>query len=153
MMLAQKIFFSLKGKWVFKRTTNGHGSMNGSALFRPISTSIPSFFYREDGLFYTTYGDTLAFYREYLYCLNQEHIEVYFTSQGKKQRFFHSFTFPSSQIKNSTPAIHHCGEDKYIATYTFLNKNTFTLDYNILGPKKEITLKTHFKREKTNEFL
>jgi hypothetical protein len=153
MTLAKKIFFSLEGKWRIERTTNGHGSMNGFALFRPISASIPSFFYREDGFFYTVYGEKLTFYQEYFYCLNQEHIEVYFASREKKQRFFHSFTFLSLEATNSTPALHQCGNDKYIATYTFLNKDTFTLHYNIHGPQKKLILTTQFKREKTNELL
>ncbi|MBY0500881.1 MAG: hypothetical protein K2P93_02630 [Alphaproteobacteria bacterium] len=135
------------------RTTNGHGSMNGSAFFRPISASLPSFLYREDGFFYTAYGDKLAFYQEYLYCLNQEHIEVYFVSREKKKRFFHSFTFLSFQATNSTPAIHQCGKDKYIATYTFLNKDTFTLQYSVHGPQKKFILTTRFERKKPNELL
>jgi len=144
MAISEKHLLSLEGKWTFNRSTNGFGTMMGSASFLPFSDDLSCFAYQETGIFVTPHGAKLTFYKEYIYCLNKGVIEVYFASQQKKQGFFHALTFSSP---NTATAIHQCRDDLYTATYTFLDNNTFTLQYDIKGPKKHILIETIFKRE------
>jgi len=41
---------------------------------------------------------------------------------------------------------HLCGKDQYNATYIFLNPDSFCLNYQILGPKKDYNINTVFNR-------
>ncbi len=145
MSFAKKVFSFLEGKWSLIRSTNGFGSMKGEALFMPL-LGAPSFLsYREEGIFETPYGDNLHFYREYMYVLNDEEINIYFASHQKKQHLFHTLSFLPH--KNSCSASTHlCGKDLYAPTYTFLNEGSFTLEYVVKGPKKDLVIQTFFHR-------
>lgn len=54
----------------------------------------------------------------------------------------------SSFLNNTVKAIgnHLCGNDRYNATYIFLNPDLFTLDYQVLGPQKDYNISTVFNR-------
>ena len=142
MTLTEKYFFSLEGKWIFNRSTNGFGDMTGSASFLPLPNDFSTFSYRETGIFVTPQGMDTPFYREYLYCLNKRVIEVYFSIHQKKQGLFHTLTFSS----HTAMAIHPCRDDIYTATYTFLDDSTFMLRYDVKGPAKDIIIETVFKK-------
>ncbi len=143
MSFAKKVFSFLEGKWSLIRSTNGFGSMKGEAWFAPIPGTPPSLSYREEGVFETPYGDNLLFYREYMYVLNDEEIDIYFASHQKKQHLFHTLSFLPHENSCST---HLCGNDLYVPTYTFLNENSFTLEYRVKGPKKGLVIQTFFHR-------
>lgn len=145
MSSAKKAFSFLEGKWGLIRSTNGFGSMKGEALFMPL-LGAPSFLsYREEGIFETLYGEGLLFYREYMYVLNDEEIDIYFASHQKKQHLFHTLSFLPH--KNSCSAsVHLCGKDLYVPTYTFLDKDSFALEYRVKGPKKDLIIQSLFQR-------
>jgi len=148
MSISEDHFLFLKGNWTIDRSTNGFGYMLGSASFLPLSGDLPTLAYQETGVFVTAQGENLNFYREYIYSLNKGIIEVHFASQQKKQGFFHALTFSSSNVATAT---HPCRDDLYRATYTFLNENSFSLAYDIKGPKKHIRIETVFKRKESEE--
>jgi hypothetical protein len=144
MTLSEKRLFFLEGKWTFNRSTNGFGHMTGRSSFLPTPDALSTFAYQETGLFVTLLGVNLPFYKEYIYCLNKGMIEVYFASDRKKQGFFYALAFSSP---NKATGSHQCRDDLYEASYTFLDDTTFTLQYDIEGPKKHISIETIFKRE------
>ena len=145
MQSAEKIFFSLEGKWGLTRSTNGFGKMKGDALFSLIPDTMPSFSYREEGIYETPYGEDLLFYRDYIYVLYDGKIEIYFASHQKKQHLFHTLTFAPSR-KECAVSVHLCGKDLYTPTYVFLDEDTFTLEYKVKGPKKDLVIQTYFQR-------
>jgi len=145
MLFAEKIFFSLEGKWGFTRSTNGFGNMKGHAFFSPLSGSIPSFSYREEGIFETSYGGDLLFYREYLYLLHEGKIDIYFAIHQKKQGLFHTLAF-SPHGNSCSASVHLCGKDLYTPTYTFLDEDNFTLEHKVKGPQKDLVIQTLFQR-------
>ena len=149
MILSEKIFFFLEGKWTLNRSTNGFGDMTGLATFSLISKRNSTLLYREDGIFTTLHQEKLLFYKEYIYCLHQGVIEVYFSSLQKKQNLLHTLTFSQNSDDCSAIGTHHCKHDLYKAIYTFVDMNTFTLRYDVQGPQKKLIIETHFTRQKS----
>jgi len=143
-MISKEKFLSLQGKWALKRSTHGFGEMQGIAVFSPFIDQNPALLYREEGVFLTPQEDRFDFYREYIYFFVDGKIDVYFASEKKKQDLFVSLN-PASTHCSATGS-HLCKEDLYLATYRFLDDNTFTLHYDIKGPKKDLIIETVFKR-------
>lgn len=143
-MISKEKFLSLQGKWALKRSTNGFGDMQGIAVFSPFIDQRPALLYREEGVFLTSQEGLFDFYREYIYFLADQKIDVYFSSKSIKQALFLSLTSSSSNC--SVTGAHTCKDDLYLATYQFLGDNTFTLHYDVKGPKKDFTIKTLFQR-------
>ena len=65
MTLTEQYFFSLEGKWIFNRSTNGFGDMTGSASFLPLPNDFSTFSYRETGIFVTPQGMDIPFDRDW----------------------------------------------------------------------------------------
>jgi len=148
MELSKRIFFFLQGQWLIERSTNGHGKMEGMASFVPLQDDPQTLLYREEGEYLMPSGiASFSFFKEYMYGLNQEYLEAYFTYHGKKFGLFHRLILSEVCDKYSARAYHSCGQDTYIATYQFVDSNTFTLHYDIQGPKKNLRIQTHFKRQ------
>jgi len=142
----KEIFQLLAGDWDLCRSTNGFGAMKGRAQF--LSDLLHPFmlFYREEGIFTTNTDISLSFYKEYIYSFANERIEVYFAHKGEKIKFFHSLHFSFGTSYCTALARHRCEQDTYRAKYTFLDRDTFSLEYNINGPRKALTIYTLFKR-------
>ncbi|MBI2707255.1 MAG: hypothetical protein HYX35_02945 [Proteobacteria bacterium] len=144
-MLAKEKFVFFQGTWTLERTTNGFGKMQGTASFFPFSDQLPALLYREEGTFLTPQANLFDFYKEYIYFFNHEQIEVYFASGETKQDLFLSLT--ASPKDDSATGTHLCEKDLYLATYRFLDNDTFTLHYDVKGPKKDLKIETYFKRD------
>lgn len=58
------------------------------------------------------------------------------------------FCRANSSKQKSITAIgrHLCGKDHYNATYIFLDPNSFTLNYHILGPEKNYNINSRFTK-------
>jgi len=145
MQLADEKFFSLEGKWRLKRSIPGFGEMKGLASFSLLPQFPCTFFYREEGIFKTSASLSLPFYREYMYCLRDGKIDVYFASGGKKEGLFLSLSSSQDNGYLAT-GVHQCGEDTYLATYRFLTHNTFFLRCDVKGPQKDFSIHTCFER-------
>lgn len=143
MIINQEKFAFFEGEWVFDRFITGSFAMKGFASFLPFQDVTPSYSYREDGEFTTPHGDHFPFYRDYIYCLNPDSIDVYFASHQKKQGHFYRLNFSSD---NKASGSHLCRDDFYKATYTFLNENNFSLQFEVKGPRKDFLIETTFKR-------
>lgn len=138
MIKCDQHFLEFKGNWAFHRTVNGTSQMNGHASFVPLQDTVPAYSYYEKG---THKEADLSFYREYIYCLTENGIEVYFASQKKKLDFFYTLNFDSHKKAN---AQHVCGNDRYEAYYTFMNEKKFSLAFNVKGPRKDFVIQTTF---------
>ncbi|MBS0272157.1 MAG: hypothetical protein JSR85_05870 [Proteobacteria bacterium] len=147
MDFSTQLFFSLEGKWAFNRSINGSEIMRGTALFHSVNECLPSYSYQEEGIYSAGPLSQLSFFREYFYCLNNKTIEVYFSFQKKKHNFFYALAFSCPNLANG---VHHCVHDVYKATYVFLEKDIFLLQYDVRGPKKDFVIQTTFTRLHNN---
>lgn len=144
MNLEEKIFHFLRGNWTFYRLTNGQGEMWGKAYFTDFLEDFPRLQYKEAGTFVTPQKVQIPFYQNYIYILRNNKIKVYFNSLQKKEDLFYILEFYDG---NKAFGDHVCGNDKYQATYTFLNENQFTLQYKVVGPRKNYLIETNFQRQ------
>lgn len=147
MKSSEKIFFFLHGQWKLDRSLNDHGRMRGMASFLPLSEDPVTLLYREDGEHISQDGVSYSFFREYTYCLNQTFLEVYFSHDKKRGKFFHRLIFSESSNECLATGEHSCGQDIYAATYQFFFPDRFTLQYDIFGPKKNLKIQTLFQRK------
>jgi hypothetical protein len=135
-------FFSFEGRWTFIRSVNASEIMRGTAVFHPIDKRSSSYSYQEEGTYIAEHLAELSFFREYIYFLENETIDIYFAFQKKKREFFHTLAFTTP---DQACGIHHCACDIYKATYTFLKNDTFIVQYDVKGPKKDFVIQTVFK--------
>lgn len=147
MNIAKKIFFSLQGQWSLERTTNGHGKMQGMASFLPLEGHHLVLFYKEEGEHILENGTSVSFFRENIYCLNQDYLDVYFAHNRKRGAFFHRLFFSKNPKDCLAHGEHLCGQDLYEGTYQFIDPNRFTILYRIKGPQKNMQICTLFQRQ------
>lgn len=145
--MSEEIFLSLQGRWHLKRLTNGYGKMKGIASFSPLNGDHLSLFYREEGEYTLQNGSVVSFFKEYIYCLNQDHIEVYFTHDKKRGFLFYRLVFSEKTKPCLARGEHYCAKDIYRATYQFIDSETFTLEYMIHGPQKNLKIHTLFQKD------
>ncbi|WP_156793076.1 DUF6314 family protein [Rickettsia honei] len=50
----------------------------------------------------------------------------------------------SNHLSMQATGSHLCGKDQYNTTYVFLNTDSFTLSYQVLGPQKDHNINTIF---------
>lgn len=141
MLKISQLFASLEGSWKLSRTILNEGKVQGHAVFTKIPQSQAALLYREEGVFTSEDSKTvLTVFREYIYRLEQGKISAYF--HEKTPRLFHTLVFEGAVAK----AGHLCGCDQYDAVYHFKHPHTFTLDYVIKGPKKDLKIHTIFEK-------
>lgn len=146
MALSEHIFLFLHGHWQLNRSINGHGMMKGMASFLPLHEDPLTLLYREEGEHITHDGASFSFFREYVYCLNQVYLDVYFAHSQNRGRLLYSLVFSGNFKDCLATGEHYCGKDIYAATYHFYDLNRFTLQYDIRGPKKNLKIQTFFQR-------
>jgi hypothetical protein len=146
MELSEQIFVFLHGPWQLDRSTNGHGTMKGMALFLPLHEDPLTLLYREDGEHISQDGESFSFFREYIYCLNGVYLDVYFAHAKKRSSLLYRLIFSGSSKDCLATGKHSCGQDIYAATYQFFDPNRFTLQCDIHGPRKNLKIQTIFQR-------
>lgn len=107
-----------------------------------VPKSLNELIYKEElQIHYNDYEHQILANKEYRYILEDDNIVKYFAKA--ENNLFHRLDF----IDN-TKAIgnHLCGSDQYNATYIFLNPDSFTLSYQVLGPQKDYNINTVFNR-------
>lgn len=146
-MRVEEIFLLLSGQWQLERSVNDYSTMKGIAVFSAFNEGDSLFhFYREEGEHTLRNGTTFSFFREYIYSYHQPHIDVYFVHNNKRSDLLHKITLQGDSINCLGLGTHSCGDDLYTATYRFLNREQFTLQYTIHGPRKNLTIQTFFNR-------
>lgn len=134
----KEFFLKLPGKYHIKRTIDNHGYGEGISYFLQINTN--ELLYKEELNFhYHGCDNEILAVKEYKYILENNGITKYFTDE--KSSLFYQLDFV-----DNTKAIgsHLCGRDKYNATYIFLDSDSFSLTYEVLGPKKNFNINTVF---------
>ncbi|HJD56041.1 MAG TPA: DUF6314 family protein [Rickettsia endosymbiont of Pyrocoelia pectoralis] len=137
---AKELFLKLPGKYHIKRTISNHGCGEGIAYFSQINPN--ELLYKEELNFtYHGYDNQILAVKEYKYIFENNNIIKYFTD--KESSLFYKLDFVSN-----TKAIgsHLCGQDQYNATYIFVNPDSFSLTYEVLGPQKNFNISTIFTR-------
>ncbi len=142
MTISAAVFGSLAGRWAIDRAIEpAVGTFTGTAQFSPLRTD--ELFYREDGRLRLAVGQELTAYREYVYVLAGESIEVRFAVDGQAGGVMHRLGFDSG--RESTD-VHPCREDRYIGTYRFDGEDRFTISMRVVGPDKDYQLLTTYRR-------
>jgi hypothetical protein len=137
---AEKIFHALEGIWSFTRLIRGHGKMDGTGTF--IRKDASTLLYSETGQLKLEDGPVFESYRNYIYELKDKKITVLF----EDGRFFHELDFDTDV---DARGVHECGLDLYRAAYRFRDAHNFRLEWAVIGPKKDYTIRTDFKRRVT----
>ncbi|KIJ88634.1 DUF6314 family protein [Rickettsia asembonensis] len=139
-IFAKEIFLRLSGKYRINRIIDNYGYGEGIAYF--LLKSLNELIYKEElQIHYNDYDHQILANKEYRYILENNNIVKYFAKA--ENSLFHSLDF----IDNSrATGSHLCGSDEYNATYIFLNPDSFTLNYRVLGPQKDYNINTVFNR-------
>lgn len=140
-----EVFRNLPGIWQFNRTILNHGSVSGHAHFIPIQPFL--LHYKEQGVF-TTQDKEFQASREYSYYYEAktDKISVSFIENGRPTYLFHELNFAAPHSAMATGE-HLCNQDMYYATYTFIDPNTFRINYRVEGPTKNYISDTLFRRD------
>lgn len=143
----ENIFLFLQGQWDLERSTNGHGNMKGIATFTPTYEDPLALFYREEGEHILENGESLSFFKEYIYDFNNFYLDVCFAYNKKRGNLLHRLMFSEGSKDCIAQGEHCCGQDIYLGIYQFLDTNRFTIHYTIKGPRKNIRIQTRFQRQ------
>ena len=135
------IFNALQGDWHLTRTIAGFGRMTGAARF--CAASADTLHYHEAVEVTRDNGNTNQGYRDYVYHLKDNEIEVSFTD-GKP---FHRLEFTAGGAWPRRATGHHgCAADIYEASYRFKGPNAFSVRWTVKGPRKDYVAQTRYLR-------
>lgn len=138
------IYDYLKGQWHFHRKIIPHGYAEGMAIFTPVPENPNRLYYLEQGQFYLHHQQNFKIQREYIYNITENHIMIYHARAGQAGEFFIQLTFPYET--REAQASHLCLKDFYHAQFYFLNEQSFQIDYQVKGPKKNYQIQTQYLR-------
>jgi len=137
---AKKIFLRLSGKYSIKRVISNHGYGEGVGYF--LHDNPNELLYKEElKIHYSNYDYQILAVKEYRYILENNNIVKYFITPENNLFYHLDFIDNSKAIGN-----HLCDKDQYNATYIFLSSDSFSLNYQILGPQKNYNINTVFSR-------
>jgi hypothetical protein len=137
------VFRRLTGLWVFERTVEGYGTMNGSAEITPIDQDWLA--YREQGQFRLLNGQELGTQREYLFAVRPDGFNVFF--KENPPRLFQEVMLSPRGDALSASAAHQCSNDLYASVYQFLPDGAFVIRHAAKGPRKNYTMVTIYRRD------
>ncbi|WP_342269860.1 DUF6314 family protein [Rickettsia endosymbiont of Orchestes rusci] len=142
--ITKKIFSQLPGKYFIKRIIGKYGIGEGVAYF--LKNDTDSLLYKEElEINYHTIDYKIAAVKEYQYIFEDNKITKYFISK-ENNNLFYQLNFTAHSLLLQATGIHVCNQDRYEATYTFLESDSFILNYQILGPEKDYTITTDFRK-------
>lgn len=153
------IFTMLKGAWHLQRTIENYGVMRGMAHFSELPSTVnehnaTALYYREEGEFCISSGKKFNCHREYIYRFVDGEIIIFFAEQQKPTALFYRLDFaedkPMQGLLTAT-AEHQCQADNYQAFYYFFNRDTFRLNYKVLGRRKDYSSNTLFIRSHSKD--
>ena len=140
---ASQVMTRLAGAWSFDRIIEGQGSMKGLATFVPLDAEYLA--YREQGRLKLQNGTELEAEREYVFRKRDWGFEVFF--KETPLRLFHAIELAASDGGIlSGSAGHLCSPDHYQSIYTFLPDGRFVVRHVVLGPRKDYTMITTYRR-------
>ena len=156
-MNLNKLFKNLMGTWAFHRSLDSQkkeailGIVIGTALITKVDET--TLHYQEQGIFTTNHGAIINITREYIYnyCPVEQKIEKFFSIGGSQSKLFYRVHFRAINTETvlKADAFHLCNKDRYEAEYVFFEGelfDRFSLNYHIIGPTKDYTSETMFKR-------
>ncbi|HET7015522.1 MAG TPA: DUF6314 family protein [Streptosporangiaceae bacterium] len=141
------VFERLPGRWDLDRTISGGGTVLGQAEF---SARMPGVLrYRETGSLSLSSGYVGKVYREYFYCLEEDHIHVSFADAAPGERSFLRLRPVAGDLGGELRAgdTHHCGSDVYEATFSFESARRILTTIQVTGPKKDYLIRTVLTRQ------
>lgn len=138
--IAESIFLRLPGAWFFDRFKDSNKIAHGIASFTHKTKN--SLYYKENGKLYTNTCSHLNFSREYIYCLTEGKVCIFFGEENKACDLFLSLNI----INDRASGQHICNSDTYSAVFKFQLPNRFSITYKIIGPTKNYSLTTIYNR-------
>jgi hypothetical protein len=138
-------FDRLAGQWELERTFEGLGaSLKGSASFTPAGPQTLA--YRETGQLTHADGSRTEAYRNYVYRLAGDALEIDFGDGPDKGTLFVRLEV-SAAAPFTASATHHCGDDIYAVRYRFDLPAAFETDITVAGPKKAYRALSRYVRK------
>lgn len=143
------IFDNFKGSWNFERriasleTDKEEATAQGTAEFTQQENA--SLAYEETGKLNLSTGQSLPFYRHYLYTLEENAMHVFYGDGPQTGQLYQTYRMKENDLH--AEAVHVCGEDLYEGEYTRLGRDAFTMTQRVKGPRKNQRITTHFTRK------
>jgi hypothetical protein len=136
-----------EGAWRLEREIPDVGHATGSAHFEMVAERTAH--YREDLILQLGNGARYRASREYRYDFFDDAIQLYYRDGPKSGEPFILLARPlgSALGPRSLEGIHTCGLDSYRGTVTLLADDRFTLQFLVEGPRKDLRILSHFRRQ------
>lgn len=138
-MNAHEILPYFCGKWSIDRDISIYGRVHGEASFARVSGKSTVLRYFEEVNLHTGKG-----HRQYLYKFENDQVNVYFDDGENKGDLFHKLSLDSD---DSATGDHLCKKDFYRCIYSFISEDSFSIQYTVVGPKKDYTIETVYSRQ------
>jgi len=149
-MNSMRAFNLMRGNWNLYRTITSPKfhpmTAAGKSIFQKYSDQ-NSLLYKEE-LVLNLPSESIHASKEYIFRLIDNDVSVFFNETP--ERFFYTLKFASKiksdQVFDQAGGEHLCGNDNYSASYNFFDNDNFELIYKVVGPKKDYTMTTKYKR-------
>jgi hypothetical protein len=133
------------GDWKVQRVISGFGEIAGQATFQVNDLRDDYLDFQEAMILPNLKGQDQKpnAFRTYEYRMTSDGFDIYFSDGATKGDLFLSFAFTQASVLTS----HHlCIKDHYNATFEFLSDDDFELSFNVVGPKKDYSIRNRFTR-------
>lgn len=147
------VFDTFIGWWDFERTIMDYTSgsqikANGSVEFTKLSDN--RLMYHERGTLLLG-NKEISFSRKYYYCLEPNHISIYFADGVNYGQLFQALVVDFEQSPAMAQAEHLCINDMYRGTFLFYNGGRFKNTFRIKGPNKDQLIDSTFTKRYTEK--
>ena len=120
-----------------------YNCIDGEAAF---STHEYGLHYREQLAGNLENGEKLTGYREYLYVFGARDLKIFFFADNKQGDLFLSIPLTKDRSNETLygEAKHLCVEDNYQARFSFATTDSFSIEYDVRGPRKNYQMRTEY---------
>lgn len=136
-------FNGLPGRWNIERHYAPDLSVfDGFAEFRS-GGNANTLRYHEEGTLLVPGRGQYQSYREYIYRMDDDRLDVDFSDPHRADTRYISLVFDEMAHAHGK---HLCGSDSYCTDFRVIDHDNFSTDVTVAGPAKNYTIHTLFKR-------
>ncbi|SDV49158.1 DUF6314 family protein [Chitinasiproducens palmae] len=141
---ATAVFACLEGGWRLDRAIRPQGRFVGEAAFTRRAPGV--FDYVERGVLHLPNGAELAANRAYRYELADPYIDIVFADGPSTGQRFVRLAWRADVAAWRATELHLCAADRYDVTLHIDEREAFTVDVAVRGPRKAYNTSTRFSR-------
>ena len=117
----------------------------GQAVFREINDNV--LLYTETGYFHDRDNVLISeFFRSYRYEFHADSIDIIFADGLSIKQLFQKLYVVDDEIMLQSDEAHLCGDDRYNGFYVIETENRFSIQYDVIGPRKNYQMNTQYIR-------